>query len=266
MAGRFSPKKIARVVVALLLVGIGFHYYRLQSNEKVAVDRDHPSNYKGSSKYQMHGILGRRSDGTPGYKLSPCPTNFKIADELRNNGFFGRLSDCIPLDRNITDGRHKMCPRVQYDLESLPQTSVIFVFYNEHFSVLMRSVHSVLNRTPPQLLKEIILVDDGSDKPWLGKQLEDYIALLPKVRLLRNEKRSGLVIARLNGINAARAETFTVLDSHIEVEEGWCEPLMQRIKGDRRRVLMPQIDGVDQEVGTAFALLYSRCRTLFHNP
>lgn len=46
----------------------------------------------------------------------------------------------------------------------LPRTSVIIVFHNEGWSVLMRTVHSVINRTPPQFLEEILLVDDFSDK------------------------------------------------------------------------------------------------------
>jgi hypothetical protein len=35
----------------------------------------------------------------------------------------------------------------------------------------------------------------------------------------------------------------TVLDSHIEVQTGWLEPLMARIAGDSSRVVMPVIDG-----------------------
>jgi len=73
----------------------------------------------------------------------------------------------------------------------------------------------------------------------LGKKLEDYVATLPvKTKVLRTEKRSGLIRARLLGAKHVTGQVITFLDAHCECADGWLEPLLARIVLNRY-ILLP---------------------------
>jgi len=164
------------------------------------------------------------------------------------NQFNQWISDHLSLHRRAYDTRQVECLKMKYyPLDELPTVSVIIIFYNEARSTLLRTVWSVLDRTPPVLLKEILLVDDGSDREHLGYALEREVKSTPKTRLIRMPQRSGLIRAKVKGAETAKGDVILFLDSHCEVNDGYLEPLLDPIRRDRRTVTMPIIDAVDYE-------------------
>ncbi|XP_037549148.1 polypeptide N-acetylgalactosaminyltransferase 12 [Nematolebias whitei] len=155
------------------------------------------------------------------------------------------VSDRISLHRRLPERWNPLCRNHKYDYRSLPTTSVVIAFYNEAWSTLLRTVHSVLETSPDVLLTEVVLVDDYSDRAHLKEPLEKYLSGLRKVRLVRATKREGLVRARLLGASVATGDVLTFLDCHCECHEGWLEPLLHRIKEEPKAVVCPVIDVID---------------------
>ncbi|XP_003494505.1 putative polypeptide N-acetylgalactosaminyltransferase 9 isoform X1 [Bombus vosnesenskii] len=226
-----------------------------------ALRKETPFNAQPKAKVQAGpeqggGVLvaPREQDpSAPGEMGRPVilPTNLtaetkKLVDDgWLNNAFNQYVSDLISVHRTLPDPRDPWCKEPGRYLKDLPPTAVIICFHNEAWSVLLRTVHSVLDRSPEHLIQEIILVDDFSDMPHLQRQLEDYMMNYPKVQIIRAQKREGLIRARLLGAAAAKAPVLTYLDSHCECTEGWLEPLLDRIARDPTTVVCPVIDVID---------------------
>eukprot|EP00048_Salpingoeca_helianthica_P020391 m.6333 g.6333 ORF g.6333 m.6333 type:complete len:537 (+) comp4752_c0_seq1:73-1683(+) len=155
------------------------------------------------------------------------------------HAFNEQRSNSLPSNREIPDTRDASCKAIQYS-HDLPAMSVIICFHNEARSTLLRTVRTVIDRTPPTLLREIILVDDFSDWP-----IDPDLVQMQKVHYVRTDRREGLIRARVRGAVEAKAEVITFLDSHCEANVGWAEPLLQRVKEDPHNVVTPVIDVID---------------------
>jgi len=164
-------------------------------------------------------------------------------DVYGRNQFNQKASDSIASNRDIPDTRGTECKAKDWPSSTLPPTSVIITFHNEARSALLRTIVSVLNRSPEELIHEIILVDDFSDDADTGQEL----AKINKVKVLRNTKREGLMRSRVKGADAASSSILTFLDSHCECNKNWLEPMLLRVAEDPRRVVCPIIDVISME-------------------
>ncbi|XP_044758630.1 polypeptide N-acetylgalactosaminyltransferase 5 [Coccinella septempunctata] len=177
----------------------------------------------------------------------PSSQEALMKEKFKLNQFNLMASDIISLNRSLADIRYEGCKEKAYP-KLLPTTSIVIVFHNEAWSTLLRTVWSVINRSPRSLLEEIILVDDASEREHLGRKLEEYVKKLPvPVHLLRTKKRSGLIRARLLGAKHVKGQVITFLDAHCECTEGWLEPLLARIVENRKTVVCPIIDVISDE-------------------
>ncbi|KIH55213.1 glycosyltransferase, group 2 family protein, partial [Ancylostoma duodenale] len=160
----------------------------------------------------------------------------------------------------MTDARMTGCPHTF--ISSLPKTSIIVCYFNESPSVLIRMINSIIDRTPLELIQEILLVDDSSE--WqvvagidlltpnilaeASLQAADYQKKHPQwgmVKFLRTPSNQGLIRAKVFGARKARGEILVFLDSHCEVNQQWLQPLLERIKEKPERVVCPIIDIID---------------------
>ena len=194
---------------------------------------------------------------------SPVKLKLEMPDEFMNEpvfatregmfkqyGFNLKASNNLALDRVQPDIRSAECKAVKYPRPTeMPQVSVIIIYYNEAMSTLLRNLLGVLNRSPPDLLGEILLVDDNSTLEQL-KYLPEHVARLPhsarsKIRMVHRNIHNGIVGARNRGADEAKHDIILFLDSHAEVTPGWLEPLVFRIHEDPTRVVIPDLRPID---------------------
>ncbi|XP_077676228.1 polypeptide N-acetylgalactosaminyltransferase 18 isoform X2 [Eretmochelys imbricata] len=177
------------------------------------------------------------------------PENRRIAlKQFQYYGYNAYLSDRLPLDRPLPDLRPNGCRNLTFP-NSLPEVSIVFIFVNEALSVILRSIHSAIDRTPHHLLKEIILVDDNSNNEELKEKLKEYVDEVNMrkpgfIKVVRHSKQEGLIRSRVSGWRAATAPVVALFDAHVEFSVGWAEPVLTRIKENRKRVISPSFDNI----------------------
>lgn len=142
-----------------------------------------------------------------------------------------------------------MCGHYRFNVSAMPDISVIVTVQNEQDQLLSLTVHSILARTPPEMLKEIIIVDDnGKPRDIRGPnvnetEFEALLALSPKVLIMQNELREGCARSRMVGAKAALGDVLMFVDSHIEMMSStWAQHLLAPILENPHTMALQTLD------------------------
>lgn len=119
---------------------------------------------------EMHEIIKSLGLTNPGENGEPVNLPKNMSEDLQRtfdegyklHAYNTFASSMIGLNRDLPDVRSDDCKNMKYH-DELPKCSIIIIFHNEHWFALIRTVHSILRRSPLHWIEEILLVDDASD-------------------------------------------------------------------------------------------------------
>ncbi|XP_059046281.1 polypeptide N-acetylgalactosaminyltransferase 35A isoform X2 [Achroia grisella] len=224
--------------------------------------------------YQRKVMLKQKYAKQLGLKLSANPDKsldgqvglIRNAEDvrLRDKGYnmhaFNTLiSQRIGKHRGLPDTRNKLC-RLQKFSPKLPKASIIICFYNEHFETLMRSVHSILDRTDLNNLKEILLIDDFSDIQGLHDQVQSAVNKLnimmrkDEEMLETNNVDDNVIVDYINDDSNVDKKT-TDKNSAKSTRSGMNIRLLRTSK--REGLIRARLYGADNSVGEVLVFLDS---------
>lgn len=159
-------------------------------------------------------------------------------------------------DPQLRQQGNPLCHRYRFNLSNFPTMSAIITVQNERPGMLAFSIHSLLARTPPEILKEIIIVDDNgmrlpeertSIDPDEWKHLE---TISPKVRIIHHAEKQGCAGSRLTGARNATGDVLFFGDSHIEMYTStWAQHLLLPILQNPRTLSMQSLHILDDLEG-----------------
>eukprot|EP00931_Biecheleriopsis_adriatica_P034800 TRINITY_DN20079_c0_g1_i1.p1 TRINITY_DN20079_c0_g1~~TRINITY_DN20079_c0_g1_i1.p1 ORF type:complete len:807 (+),score=111.46 TRINITY_DN20079_c0_g1_i1:202-2421(+) len=131
------------------------------------------------------------------------------------------------------------------DLRWSPRTISVVLPCAEERDLAFKTVKSVFDTTPAEVLHEIVVVDDGSNPPLSETHLKPDVQEKYKVLIKRHENTVGLIGAKKTGGDAATGDIIVFFDCHVGPQDKWYEDFLNLIADNYRRMVIPQITALD---------------------
>jgi len=155
------------------------------------------------------------------------------------------------------EGRPKECIERTYNLSKMPGVAVIIPYLHESLELMEHTVGSLINNTEPSLLDEILLIDDGNEADHAFASI--LKRLHPKVKYHRNAERQGLIKAKATGADLTKSPVIVFMEPHCIVNRFWLEPLLDRLHGAPKLIVVPVIDALPEQTPDRYEYVESTC-------
>lgn len=152
--------------------------------------------------------------------------------------------------RQIPDLRSRECKR---NLYSLNEKATLVIDFNDYqFYDLKNTIQSVLNQHYDQLLEEIIVIDDGSTLEYIRQDVEKYLGMVPKTRLVQFKTQRGTLKSRIAAMSEVKTDIVVFLEANVLCGRGWLEPLIDVLIKDHNVIALPHYDRVHSPVSLEY--------------
>ncbi|CAL1169086.1 unnamed protein product, partial [Cladocopium goreaui] len=169
-------------------------------------------------------------------------------------------------------------PKVEAPVEMASFSVVLPCAFEGEFAE--KTVWAVWENTDKQILKEIIVVDDGSRPPLrkiMSEQLLSGGPGVPKMKIVRHEHTLGLISAKKSGGDAASGDVIVFFDCHVSPRKGWEMAFLKQMKRkhDHRTIVVPTITSLNPDTwkeipggggGKVCFILWNNDFTWLYNP
>mmetsp|Transcript_86399 Transcript_86399/g.135188 ORF Transcript_86399/g.135188 Transcript_86399/m.135188 type:complete len:455 (-) Transcript_86399:8-1372(-) len=197
-----------------------------------------------------NGRSAHQESGTPKAKLLAVPAAiFAIAAALMP-WFLKRRPPARAMKLSFPtppDVRPSSCPKAaQVGKNVREQVSVIIPYLNEEWFRIRATMESIIKYTDLELVREIMWISDGnpSDKVFA----EDIQTMHPKATVHINEVNLGLIRTKMQAAARASGDILMFLEPHVIVNDGWLQPLLNRLAEEPKALVMPALDAVGDDL------------------
>lgn len=115
--------------------------------------------------------------------------------------------------------------------------TIVMSVLNEEYTE--KTIDTIIENTPAELLDGFIIVDDCSTVPIVINR--------PNVAVVRNEIRQGLIRSRHIATSLAKSPIVVSIDPHVKVAEGWLQPVIERLEQKYNCVAVPLTRGLNAQ-------------------